>query len=297
MADLQGFRETLEAAAGVLRRHWPVARIDAGRVLVVGDTHGYVEVTRWALSLARGLGVDWVIFLGDLVDRGPRGVENLEEAAGAVASGEPPVLVLRGNHEDLGMNVLYGFKWELLGKLGPEAEGVVKEFYESLPLAAVAGPVFLVHGGIPCRLCTGNPEPPYKVEEIEAEASRDPQGPAAFQLRWNDPHGRLLWFHPNPRGPGVYYYGRRAWRSFLQANGLRLIVRGHEVVDGVHLWTPDGFQDTIEGVRELRRLEASVVTVFSSLYHGGRAAVLLLDLERGFAEPYHYPYPSREPGH
>ncbi|MDP8003893.1 MAG: hypothetical protein RAK17_06900, partial [Caldisphaera sp.] len=81
-----------------------------------------------------------------------------------------------------------------------------------------------------------------------------------FQMLWNDPDGYVKWFeNNNVRGEGVYYYGRYAWNKFLKENNLKLIIRGHEVVDGVHIWKADGtyinkvpnnkefYYDTMEG--------------------------------------------------
>jgi protein phosphatase len=292
--------EALRAAVDAMGEWRPVERVEGSRLLVVGDTHGYVEVTRWALARARELGVDVVVFLGDLVDRGPCGVENLELLAGAVVEGRPRVVLVRGDHESLVLNTYYGFRDELRSKVGADAEGVVGEFYSLMPLAAVAGPVFLVHGGIPCRRCVLDEEPPYTVGEIEdavrEELGGDPEarslgyGRVSLQLMWNDPRGTIDWFLPSARGQGIFYYGREAWRAFLEANGFKVIVRAHEVTDGFHVWRPDGSQ--VQGLDAsplgIEELSGSVVTVFSSLYHGMRAGALLVDLERGVLVPIYY---------
>ena len=305
-AGAPGLRDRLLEALEALREahgpEWePIARLEARRVLVVGDTHGYPEVTRWALRLAVEAGAEAVVFLGDLVDRGPDGVGNLIELAEAARSGGPRVLVVRGDHEILLMNTYYGFRAELEEKAGADEEviGALEAFYASLPLAALAGPVFLVHGGIPCRKCRMEEEPPYRLDELEAtlreelgdpQARADAEAPTAAQLLWNDPRGIIDWFLPNAaRGPGAYYYGRLAWKTFLEENGLKLIVRGHEVYDGVHAWLPDGSQEhPLTGKHAIDELEYSVVTVFSSLYHGGRATALLLDLDEGTLEAHEY---------
>ena len=296
--------EALRAAVEVMGEWRPVERVEASRLLVVGDTHGFVEVTEWALGRARDLGVDVVVFLGDLVDRGPCGVENLAVLAGAVVEGRPRVVLVRGDHESLLLNTYYGFRDELHSKVGSEAEGVVEEFYSAMPLAAVAGPLFLVHGGIPCRRCALEEEPPYTVGEIEEavrkELEEDPEarstgyGRVSLQLMWNDPRGTIDWFLPSARGQGIFYYGREAWRAFLEANGFKLIVRAHEVSDGFHVWRPDGSQlrSVDASPVGLDDLAGSVVTVFSSLYHGGRAGALLVDLERGVLEPIYYEGPG-----
>ena len=112
----------LEEAAQKLSRQPALLGIEAERLLVVGDTHGFPEVSEWALRLAGEEGVDAVVFLGDYVDRGPRGVENLELVLGAFLERDD-VYVLRGNHEDPSMNLSYGFADEAYEKRGKTTSG------------------------------------------------------------------------------------------------------------------------------------------------------------------------------
>ncbi len=299
-SGIDSFVESLKAAVDAMGEWMPLKRIDEARLLLVGDTHGYVEVTEWALRKARELGVGAVVFLGDLVDRGPCGVENLKVLAEAIVEAQPKVVIVRGDHESLLLNTYYGFREELHSKVGADAESVVDEFYSLMPLAAVAGPLFLVHGGIPCRRCLMEEEPAYTVSEIEEaveselgedwEARSMGYGKVSLQLMWNDPRGTIDWFLPSARGQGIFYYGREAWKAFLEANKFKLIIRAHEVSDGFHVWRPDGTQEQgidASAVR-LDELAESVVTVFSSLYHGMRAGALLVDLEAGVLEPFYY---------
>ena len=288
----------MEEAAGRLAEQPAVLRLSGERFLVVGDTHGYPEVSEWALRVAREEGVDAVVFLGDYVDRGPRGVENLELVLRVFLENDN-VYLLRGNHEDPGMNLSYGFAEEAYEKRGENYFGAASIVYIAMPVAAIAGPVFLVHAGVPCKKCSMSPEPPVSLEEIAERAEKVRGSDEAFypleadpvigQLLWNDPRGTIDWFLPGPRGPGTYLYGRAAWREFLRENGLSLIIRGHEVVDGTHAWLSDGGQRVLEGEVGLGELEYGVVTVFSSLYHGRRAAVLLLDLGEEKLKPIYYP--------
>jgi len=288
----------LEEAARRLAERPALLRLGAERLLVVGDTHGYPEVSSWALGLADEEGVDAVVFLGDYVDRGPRGVENLETVLRALLERDD-VYLLRGNHEDPGMNLSYGFAEEAYEKRGENYFGAASIVYVAMPVAAVAGPLFLVHGGVPCRKCSLSPEDPLLLDEIGERAEKMRSSDEAFypleadpivgQLLWNDPRGTIDWFLPGPRGPGTYLYGKQAWRSFLEANGLETIIRGHEAVDGVHAWLASGEQRGLEDETSLESLRGGVVTVFSSLYHGKRAAVLLIDLGEGVLKPIYYP--------
>ncbi len=281
-------RKLLLELAERLRSQPPVVRLEEGRLIVVGDTHGYPEVTRWALGLADEEQVDHIVFLGDYVDRGPRGVENLELLAEETLSRSNLVL-LRGNHESPLMNFHYGFAEEAAAKRGEGYMDAVEEVYKWLPVAAVVEKkLLLIHGGVACSRCSSGPEDPPGLGEIEERASRlrgtdailEPEDPLLLQVLWNDPRGTIDWFLWSPRGPGIYLYGKKAWTRFLEENGLSAIVRAHEAVDAVHVWLPDGSQ--LRGLgdgKELgwEKLQGGVVTVFSSLYHGRGAGALLLN--------------------
>jgi len=289
--------ELFEKAKSMLSGMPPVLRLKGDRFLFVGDTHGFPEVSEWAISLASSEGFDWVVFLGDYVDRGPRGVENLEYLLTQLLE-RGNVVLLRGNHESLFMNFYYGFREEAVSKRGEDYLDAVEEIYKNLPFVALLPEgVMAVHGGVPCRVCSYKPEQPLGLEEIEkrlselkgSEEAAEPSDGIAMQLLWNDPRGTIEWFMPSPRGPGIYLYGREAWKSFMTANGLGLIVRAHEAVDGVHAWLGDGSQLRVEGNNvSMEDLSYGIITVFSSLYHGKSAAALGLDVERRVLTVYRF---------
>ncbi|MET1128644.1 MAG: metallophosphoesterase [Thermoproteota archaeon] len=285
-------RLLLEEYLARYTRNWkPLIEVDASRfdaVIVVGDTHGYPNATIKALRAAEEAGQGIAVFLGDYVDRGPYGVENLTLVLEAVIRGS--AIALRGNHESLHMNMYYGFYDEIVNKLGHAVIQTIADFYRALPLAALlrygrGRNVFLVHGGIPCKLCLGGEEKPLTIDElmeIAKSSDVDPlENPTALQLLWNDPRADIEWFAPSIRGPGIYYYGRKAWTEFMRVNNIAFMLRAHEAVDGIEILKPDG-----DEVKPLDReklnfssLFGSVVTVFSSLYHGLRSAIIMLDGE------------------
>ncbi len=299
----------LKAAIDKLSQQPALLDLKCGTLAVLGDTHGYPEVTEWFLRETREF--DCRIILGDLVDRGPRGVENLELVLNEIVETSNTFL-LRGNHESILMNRYYGFMSEALEKRGREYLDLVRELYRVIPFAAISYKhgIFLVHGGIPCRLCHGGEEDPVSIEEISYVGSTvkgkseadEPSNPLLFQLLWNDPDPLIDWFSPNIRGEGTFYYGVAAWSLFLTANMLSLIIRAHETVNGVLVYRSD--RSSISKPREplaLSSLENSVITVFSSLYHGKSSGALLI--REGLLEPIYYksvdnvdPRPSRGGG-
>ncbi|MCE4628624.1 MAG: metallophosphoesterase [Desulfurococcales archaeon] len=281
MRGADALRAAIERVAG----EPPVLGLSCDSIAILGDTHGYTMPMEWFLRRYLDT-AGCLVVLGDVVDRGSRGVENLELIASTLAE-QSHVYLLRGNHESLEMNKWYGFYEEALSKRGREYLELVRELYRNLPVAAVWREVFMVHGGIPCRACLNEPEPPVMIEEIAGRAASIKGKPEAdlpsdeivFQLLWNDPSLDIDWFSPSIRGSGAYYYGVKAWASFLEANGLGLIVRAHETVDGAIIYTRSGSM-----IRPLRHgkplsiggVRGSVITVFSSFYHGMRAASLYI---------------------
>ena len=264
-----------------------LVRLDGARSLaVLGDVHGYDDVVERFEELAYEYSVDAAVMLGDYVDRGPSSLQTILEVLDLVASEPGRFFALRGDHEDPRMNEGYGFYEEVLYLQALDLYGRVVEAYQHMPIAAVGLGLFMVHGGVPCVSCE-RPDEPLRLEELSRlepiKGTRrylDLDDPVLFQLAWNDPDPLAEYFEPNPRGPGIYYYGRLAWSSFLKANGLRAIVRAHEVVDGLAIMRRDGRvvrSVPCNGRVSMGELEGGVATVFSSRYHGGRAGALIVD--------------------
>ncbi len=225
----------------------------AKRVVFVGDTHTAVDMTQKIFDKYYD-NTDLIVFLGDYVDRGETGVENLGVITSKLLEDPSKIIMLRGNHESPLTNPYYGFVEEVTEKLGTTAYDQFKEFFQAMPYAVVVNDYLCVHGGIASNL--------ENISQIGSLPYPDlnPDDPTAFQLLWNDPRDMIEGFVPSVRGDGAFYYGSDVTEKFLDDNGLKGIIRGHEVVDG--------FREDLGG---------KVITVFTSKYHGGAAGVLVLD--------------------
>lgn len=221
-------------------------------VAFVGDTHGALDVTE---EVFRELydKVDILIFLGDYVDRGSQGIENLTLILRKMLENPKKVIVLRGNHESPLTNEFYGFKGEVLEKMGDYYEDFVNMF-SVMPYAAIINGYFCVHGGIARNL--------EDVKQINSLRRPDvnPDDEIAFEMLWNDPREELEGFVPNVRGEGTYFYGKDVTLKFLERNNLKGIIRGHEAVDAFRF-----------------EMDNRVITVFSSRYHGLGAGALVFN--------------------
>ena len=69
------------------------------QIIIVGDLHGDYESFRRVRNLFNPK-QDYVIFLGDYADRGPKGIEVIEGIKELVKKYPAKVIALKGNHED-----------------------------------------------------------------------------------------------------------------------------------------------------------------------------------------------------
>ncbi len=274
-----------------------IGEIELGKGLfIVGDLHGSTGNLEKALEAYRETGARRLVFLGDYVDRGRDGLGVLCRIMELQLLESDRIAVLRGNHESRSMNSSYGFLDELYERYGRD-RGLnlyrrVLDYYKRLTWLLVAGEWLLVHGGIPCKQCTGNGGVPVDLGEIVEAAEKTVDADDTYegipsllvQAVWNDPDGNIEWFHPSMRGPGIYLYGRRAWREFLVKSGLKGIIRAHEVKDAYALWLGDGsYFEGVEleekarnNVLPVDQLSYPVFTVFTSEYHHRGAGSLVL---------------------
>ena len=229
---------------------------EVNRVVFVGDTHTAIDVTQTIFDKYYD-DADLVVFLGDYVDRGQTGVENVGMIASKFLEDSNRIIMLRGNHESPLTNIYYGFLEEVTKKLGDTGYESFKEFFQAMPYAVVVNNYLCVHGGIASGL--------DDLSQIAGLPTPDlnPDDPMAFELLWNDPRDMIEGFVPSVRGEGAYYFGTDVTNKFLEKNSLKGIIRGHEVVDG--------FREDMGG---------KVITVFSSRYHGASAGALVLEADK-----------------
>lgn len=248
----EGVRGDAEAALGVAERLLGVLEDEAGgrlegliqasggvrfieppvKLVVIGDIHGDLDTLAMILSRARVpeiLDEDRVglVFLGDYVDRGPAQIEVMALIAELKALYGGRVLLLRGNHEPPPGLLPYphDFPSMLLALYGDDGRRVYEAFYrvfQAMPYAAVAGPVLMMHGGLP----TYNYRDASSLEEY-LEAGRKPSQILLEEVLWNDPSDYVDEWAPSPRGAGRLF-GPRVTEHVCRVHGCSLVVRGHE---------------------------------------------------------------------
>lgn len=114
-----------------------------GSLSVCGDTHGQFHDVMNIFS--EGLGgfpskKNAYLFNGDFVDRGRHSIEVLLSLLAIKLSNPTAMHLLRGNHETISMNKMFGFTAELVRKYPQDYQAlfiVFQELFCSLPIAAV----------------------------------------------------------------------------------------------------------------------------------------------------------------
>jgi serine/threonine-protein phosphatase 5 len=247
---------------------------------VCGDVHGqfYDFLNIFAIN---GLPSETnpYLFNGDFVDRGSFSMEIILTLFALKLLYPKHLHLLRGNHETLSMNRMYGFEGEAVSKYNRRIFELFTEVFCWLPLSACLGnKVLVVHGGLFSR-------DNVSLNDIRAiDRHRQPPDEGLMcELLWSDPSpfpGRT----PNKRGVGVAF-GPDVTHNFLQYNNLQLVVRSHEVKEEGYLIEADG----------------KLVTVFSAPNYcdqvGNKGAFIRFDSEMkpNYVQFSAVPHPAIKP--
>lgn len=167
------------------------------------------------------------LFLGDYVDRGARSIEVMVTLMALKIIMPSHITLLRGNHEDEQIMLLYGFFDECKRRYSIRLFKTFTNLFRVLPVAAtINGSIFCVHGGISSELkaISNIPDPrPFNV----------PHSGAMCDLLWADPEDDLPLdcdFSPSPRRIS-FVFSERALAKFLHDNNLSFVCRAHQVVE------------------------------------------------------------------
>ncbi|XP_022662181.1 serine/threonine-protein phosphatase PP1-gamma catalytic subunit B-like isoform X2 [Varroa jacobsoni] len=191
---------------------------------ICGDVHGQYHDLLRILQQGKHPPKANYLFLGDYVDRGRNSVEVLCLLLIYKIRFPGNVFLLRGNHETLRINAIYGFLSECRLRYSLEVYHKFNELFAWLPLAAVVGDkIFCCHGGISPEMKSVD-----DIREIRRPLRDIPDWGLACDLLWADPYPGKG-FAQNDRGVS-YVFGADALQKFLDDNNLDLVCRAHQVV-------------------------------------------------------------------
>jgi len=232
------------------------------RINVCGDTHGQYydllnifEIKGWPSE------DNPFLFNGDFVDRGSFSVEVVLLLFALKVLYPKHMHLTRGNHETLNMNRIYGFEGEVKAKYSAQTFQLFLEVFHCLPLCYCLGKkIIVLHGGLFSR-------DDVTLDELrKIDRFREPPDEGLMsECMWSDPqpmNGRM----PSKRGVGLSF-GPDVTANFLKQNGLKMVVRSHEVKD-------EGYEVEANG---------QLVTVFSAPNYcdqmGNKGALLSFDTD------------------
>lgn len=205
----------------------PADNTDKKFITVCGDTHGQLFDL---LNIFERNGYPsedhMYLFNGDFVDRGSWSTEIALLLYAYKILYPTSFFINRGNHEADDMNKMYGFEGECKAKYKTDKVfGLFSESFSALPLATLIHDQYLVlHGGL---FSDDN----VSLDDIRKYNRFSQKQPGTFgimmEMLWTDPQvapGR----QPSKRGVGIRF-GPDVTARFCEANGLKAIIRSHEV--------------------------------------------------------------------
>ena len=205
-------------------------------IYVIGDIHGNLDTLLRLIDIISKKKPEYVIFLGDIVDRGIKQLECLTLILALKIRYPNKYYLLKGNHETLEMNQEYGFFQDFTSKFNDQKKfDEILAVYNALPFCALINKSILcLHGGIPEDIDILRKLRDLKPKEIalvfkSIEIS-------LMQIMWNDPKSGLKGFSESFRGPGIKFFGEDVFNDFMKEYNLKYLIRSHEMFPEGYRW-------------------------------------------------------------
>jgi len=140
-------KELLNEAEKRFTSEAKLIKLESGKVIFVGDTHGDLEATEKIMHKYLK-SENKLVFLGDYVDRGSDSLENINFLLGRKLEHPDSLYLLMGNHE--GHAVVSFYPADFWEGLDDELRQRYGEVLSSLPLAAsTPNGIIALHGALP----------------------------------------------------------------------------------------------------------------------------------------------------
>jgi len=205
-------------------------------VWVIGDIHGNLETLQRLIEIIDEKKPEFVIFLGDIVDRGTSQLECLILVLALKIRYPNRYYLLKGNHETLEMNKAYGFFQEFKYRFNDQKKfDEVLAVYNVLPFCALVNKgILCLHGGIPEDIAILRKLKGLKPRDIVSVFKTIAK--SLVQIMWNDPKSDLKGFSESFRGLGIKSFGEDVFNDFMKEYNLKYLIRAHEVFPEGYRW-------------------------------------------------------------
>jgi protein phosphatase len=236
---LKEFKNRLEFDHVLRNKRIIIIAKNINKAVFFGDIHGDIE-TLYALlkkiNIEDLINNQWyIVFLGDYIDRGYQQIETIAFIAMLKNAYPSNIITLRGNHEPYKNLEPYPHDYpnHLVYKFGRD-EGLdlyelSRETFDLMPLALyIPSKILAVHGGPPIiRIIKYNNIDDILTLEEDPEAIED--------ILWSDPiEDESIEYSLSYRGAGKLW-GLPITLKTLEKLNIKLIIRGHEPVEGYKL--------------------------------------------------------------
>jgi len=232
--------QILHQAADILKKEKLLLEINVddseSEIFVIGDIHGNLESLKRLIEIIGQTNPKFVLFLGDIVDRGPYQLECLILILALKIQYENKFFLIKGNHESLEINQYYGFYQDFIFKFKDQYKFKdVLALYKVLPICALVNrTVLCLHGGIP--------EDYEVLKKLKGVKNHDltllskSVTKSLKQIMWNDPKSNLNGFSDSFRGVDIKNFGEDVFNDFMERNKLSYLIRSHELYPEGYKW-------------------------------------------------------------
>ncbi|MBY9011298.1 MAG: metallophosphoesterase, partial [Candidatus Lokiarchaeota archaeon] len=153
--EFSNISQILHQASDILKEETLLLELNVddvdSEVFVIGDIHGNMKSLQRLIEIIEDTNPKFVIFLGDIVDRGPYQLECLILILALKIQQADKYFLVKGNHESLKINQYYGFYQDFIYRFKNQYKFEnVLALYKVLPFCALVNSTILcLHGGIP----------------------------------------------------------------------------------------------------------------------------------------------------
>ena len=238
--EFRSISQILRQAVDILKEETLLLELNVddidSEIFIIGDIHGNMKSLLRLIEIIEQTNPKYVIFLGDIVDRGIKQLECLILILALKIRYPNKYYLLKGNHETLEMNQYYGFYQEFMSKFNDQKKfDEILAVYNALPFCALINKSILcLHGGIPEDIEILRKLRGLKPKDVALVFKSIAK--SLMQIIWNDPKSGLKGFSESFRGPGIKFFEEDVFDSFMKEYNLKYLIRSHEIFPEGYRW-------------------------------------------------------------